>query len=82
MCFFGGADRAVAAIAEFNRAIQDAQAEGESAKANALALAQDNVAKLAAKDEMISAQQVRRRLSEERARLRSSRSRRWFTRAT
>jgi len=56
-----------AAIAEFNHAIQDAQAEGESAKANALALAQDNIAKLAAKDEMISAQQVRRHLTEEQA---------------
>ena len=50
-----------AAMNEFTQAIQNSQAEGESHKMHAFQVAQENMAKLAAKDEIISANQVRRR---------------------
>ena len=47
------------AMAEYTRAIQDTQAEGEEYKTRALEAAHENIVRLAAKDETIATQQVR-----------------------
>ena len=46
-------------MAEYTRAIQDTQAEGEEYKTRALESAHENIVRLAAKDETIATQQVR-----------------------